>query len=477
MKLVHKIILGNVLTIIFIALTYGFFYQKFEVVLTKLRFVEIADSLNASFLNMRLSEKNYFLYKDKSSLSLIRSELVESDHEVENYKVDITRAVGAGNFKKLKLSLNRYEQEVEKIGFHDKNSEDVEATIREAGRELRLLSEKMVTLERRNVNHIISNSRDQLFYFFCLVLFVAITTTYLFFSKMFRSLREIEKTANSISEGNFQKIEGKISEDELGSVMAAINSMCGELTTRHEELIQSKKLASLGVLTAGVAHELGNPLNNISMVAQTYLELYDHLNRNDRIEYMQTVLEESERIKKIVQDLLDFSKPKEADFKITDINRVIRNSLRLVQNMLHVSGIDSQPDLHEGLPPVFIDENKIQEVFVNLFTNATHAMPSGGTIYIRTSLGEQQDQIIIEVEDTGCGIPSEFLSNIFDPFFSTKGTRGSGLGLSVSYGIIRKHNGKIDVKSELGRGTRFIIQLPIHKTEESGDDQPQNHGD
>jgi two-component system NtrC family sensor kinase len=477
MKLVHKIIFGNVLTIMFIALVYVFSYQKFDLLLNKLDFVEIADSLNATLLRMRLSEKNYFLYRDKSDLSLIQEDLIKSGNAINVERENIIRAVGQENFNQLESSLRRYEHEVARLVGIGAYASEVEESLREAGRKLREQSASMIRLERESVSRMISDSRKALFYFFCLVLIVALTSTYLFFSKMFKSLRGIEKTANSISEGRFVKIKGKISKDELGSVIGAINSMCEELGTRHEQLIQSRKLASLGVLTAGVAHELGNPLNNISMVAQTYIELYKHLGEEDRLDYMKTVLQETERIRKIVQDLLDFSKPKETDFGIVDTNNLIRNSLKLVQNMLHVSGIESRLELEEGLPPVFIDEHKIEEVFVNLLTNAVHAMPSGGIVFLRTKLGEGGDYVVIEVEDTGKGIPQEYVSNIFDPFFSTKGTQGTGLGLSISYGIIRKHNGTIDVKSRVGVGTTFVIQLPIRRVKEEIDERSQDHGD
>ena len=185
---------------------------------------------------------------------------------------------------------------------------------------------------------------------------------------------------------------------------------------------------------------------------------------------METVLAESERIKKIVQDLLDFSRPKKADFKVADINSVVGNSLKLVQNTLDISRIKSQLNLKEDLPAVFIDEDRIREVLVNLLSNAVHAMPSGGTVFIRTKPAKNNDNIIIEVEDTGKGIPQEFISHIFDPFFSTKGAEGTGLGLSISYGIVRRHNGKMEVKSKVGAGTTFFIELPIYRGRENGDD-------
>jgi two-component system NtrC family sensor kinase len=471
MKLVHKITLGNALGITAIILVSAFSYHEFDLVFAKLRFVEIADSLNASFLRMRLSEKNYFLYKDPAELSSIKSELEESHLTVESLSPDIIKAISEQNWQELKLYLNQYEQEIDELGRNNRTAPDRQMKVRESGRKLKLFSENMINLETKTINEILSASKKTLLAFFCVIIFTAITSSYLFFSRIFKNLHRIEKTANAISAGNFRKIEGNIPDNELGSVMKAIDTMCEELETRHEQLIQSKKLASLGILTSGVAHELGNPLNNISMVAQTYLELYDRLRNEDRLEYMKTVLEESERIKKIVQDLLDFSRPKKADFKVANINNVIRNSLKLVQNTFDISGIKSQLNLKEDLPAVFIDEDRIREVLVNLLSNAVHAMPSGGSVFIRTGLAKNQDNIIIEVEDTGKGIPPEFISYIFDPFFSTKGAEGTGLGLSISYGIVRRHNGKMDVKSEVGVGTTFFIELPIYSGREDGDEQ------
>ncbi|MEJ2166807.1 MAG: ATP-binding protein [Desulfobacterales bacterium] len=471
MKLVHKITLGNALGIISIILIAAFSYHEFDLVLAKLRFAEIADSLEASFLRMRLSEKNYFLYKDPSELSAIKSDLKQSHLTVERLSPDIIKAIGQRNWGKLKSYLNEYEQEIDELGKSRDTAPDMQADVREAGRKLRLFSENMISLERKTINKILSASKKTLLAFFCVIIFAAITSSYIFFSKIFKNLRRIEKTAHAISAGNFMKIEGNLSDNELGSVMKAINTMCQELETRHEQLIQSKKLASLGILTSGVAHELGNPLNNISMVAQTYLSLYDTLGNEDRLEYMQTVLEECERIKKIVQDLLDFSRPKKADFKVASINNVIRNSIKLVQNTLDISRIKSQLALQEDLPDVFINEDRIREVLVNLLSNAVHAMPAGGTAIIRSKLAENPDNIIIEVEDTGKGIPPEFISYIFDPFFSTKGAEGTGLGLSISYGIIRRHNGKMDVKSKMGVGTTFIIELPVYRGKEHQDER------
>jgi signal transduction histidine kinase len=315
-----------------------------------------------------------------------------------------------------------------------------------------------------------------LFYSFCAILVLAIGVSHLILFDIRKSLKKIEEVAYSISEGNFDNVEADISGDELGSVMKAINSMSTELKNREEIITQSKKLESLGILTAGVAHELGNPLNNIAMIAQTYGEVYDSLGRQDRIEYMKKVEEEADRIKEIVKNLLDFSRPKKPVLKEIEINSVIKKTLKFVQNMLHVCCIDVRLVLQEGLPHVCIDEPKIQEVFVNLITNAIHAMSPRCELSITTRLADDEAYVAIDVEDTGRGIPPEALPYIFDPFFTTKGVEGTGLGLSVSYGIVKSHQGRIQVRSEVGVGTTFTVELPVYKEREGKDEWSQNHG-
>ena len=455
--------LGNIINIIFIALIYIVAFQFLELMLAKLQFVEIADDLNASFLGMRLSEKNYFLYGDPSFLKDIEVELDDSIASISSVQENIIRAVGESKYEELRRSVKEYKEAIQKAEASNASDGNMQKTVRESGRKLREFSAKIVSLERTKVNDILSHSKKVLFYFFCVIILVAMVATYLFFSKFLSSLKSIERTATCISQGDFCKVEGSITGDELGSVMAAINSMSAELDSRYEQIVQSRKLASLGILTAGVAHELGNPLNNIALVAQSYIELADHLSKEETVSYMKTIEEETERIEKIVQDLLDFSKPKKVNFKETEINRVVEKSLKLVRNMLHVSAIEAKLDLREGLPLVYIDENRIQEVLINLIINAIQVLSPGGLVTVGTHLEEKGEYVVIEVRDTGPGILPEHLPHIFVPFFSTKGVRGTGLGLSVSYGIIKNHNGNMRVESKVNVGTTFFIELPVYR--------------
>ncbi len=463
MKIKNKNILTNIF-IFGLILGIGLFaLQNLNLILTKLRFVEIADDLNASFLEMRLSEKNYFLYHKESFLLDIKEKIESAGLLLESERPDIIRAIGAENFAKLKSDLKNYSDLVEEEEKNPHGDTSLDAKFRAEGQRLREFSSATTRLEREGVNKIISKSKSILIFSFCAVLIGAVFVSH-FISRQIRvSLREIEKIAKSISDGNFSRIESALPDDEFGLVMAAINAMSYELQNREEALIQAKKLASLGILTAGVAHELTNPVNNISMIAQTYMELYDSLDETQRIEFMAKVENETERIKEIIKNLLDFSKPKEANLKESDINKVVQKTLKLVQNMLDISNIETKLTLAEDLPHVFIDQYQIQQVLVNLVTNAVQAMHDGGKLFMSTRCGSAGGSVEITVMDTGKGIPSEFLLHIFDPFFSTKGEGGTGLGLSVSYGIIKNHQGDIRVESKVGVGTTFTIELPVHK--------------
>jgi two-component system NtrC family sensor kinase len=465
MKIEKKLIISTVINGAFIILIGLFAFQNLNSVLTKLRFVEIADDLNASFLEMRIQDKNYFLYRDRKALPAIQEKISEAERTLQDVRDDIVRAIGKSDYDKLETLLHDYSSVVEDARHGSPQDEGLEQRLRAAGKKLREYSSSITHLERKRVNIIIQDSKRILIFSFWAILATALLISHFISQKIVRSLREIERLAKSISEGNFSSIRGFQTKDELGSVITAINSMSEELAHREEQIIQSKKLASMGILTAGVAHEITNPLNNISMIAQTYEELYASLPETDRIGFMQKVDAETERIRKIVKNLLDFSKPKDANPRESDLNAVIQKTMTLVQNMIDVSNIGTTVKLDSGLPHVFIDEDQIQQVLVNLITNAVQAMSAGGRLFVASRPGKSRRSVEITVMDTGKGIAPEFLPHIFDPFFSTKGDGGTGLGLSVSFGIIKNHHGEIRVESKAGVGTTFTVELPVFRAD------------
>lgn len=460
MKIERKIVLSNIFNLALIVLTGFFAFQNMKQVLTKLRFVEIADDLNASFLEMRLSEKNYFLHRDETALERIRGAIDETKRSLRTMRSDIVPAIGDTELGQLEALLENYALAI----GHASGSAPagrIELLVRTEGKKLQEFSDTITHLERRRVNDLIVSSQKFLLYSFLAIILIAILVGHAVSQKIVRSLRAVEKLANSISHGTFNKIEGFKSDDELGAVVAAVNSMSEELREREEELLQSKKLASMGILTAGVAHEITNPLNNISMIAQTYAELYARLGEEERLSLMGKVEGETERIRHVVRNLLDFSRSKEPTLSARDPNVVAFKSVRLVQNMLDVSNIDTRLDFEEGLPRIFIDEHQIQQVLVNLLTNAAQAMTDGGRLVVSTRPCKEGACVEFAVTDTGKGIAPEHLPHVFDPFFSTKGEGGTGLGLSVSYGIVKNHGGDIRVDSRPGAGTTFTVELPV----------------
>jgi two-component system, NtrC family, sensor kinase len=225
----------------------------------------------------------------------------------------------------------------------------------------------------------------------------------------------------------------------------------------EEQMTQTEKLTSLGLLAAGVAHEVNTPLavisNYIQMLAKQMPE------GDPRQSIIEKIVKQTFRASEIVNNLLNFSRTGAAEATSVDVNRVVEETLSLVSHPLKTAHIQVVKELGESLPPVHGSANKLQQVFLNLFLNARDAMPGGGMLEVRT--GAHNGSVEIEIADTGAGIPREDINRIFDPFFTTKSNgRGTGLGLSVSYGIIKEHAGKIDVRSTPGKGTAFHVEFP-----------------
>lgn len=225
----------------------------------------------------------------------------------------------------------------------------------------------------------------------------------------------------------------------------------------EEQITQNEKLTSLGLLAAGVAHEVNTPLavisNYIQMLAKQMPE------GDPRQSIIDKIVKQTFRASEIVNNLLNFSRTGAAEASSVDVNRVVEETLSLVAHPLKTGQIQVVKELGESLPPVHGSANKLQQVFLNLFLNARDAMPGGGMLEVRTSA--QNGSVEVEIADTGGGITREDINRIFDPFFTTKSNgRGTGLGLSVSYGIIKEHAGKIDVRSTPGKGTSFHVEFP-----------------
>jgi two-component system NtrC family sensor kinase len=307
---------------------------------------------------------------------------------------------------------------------------------------------------------------------------LALGLGYIIANKMSRPVQQLIEASNQVSQGNLSPVIGPISTSEIGVLQTTFKQMLTSLQERDErqkkesenKLLQSEKQASVGKLAGGVAHEINNPLTGI--VTFTHMLL----RRNDIPEEVRTDLEtiaqETERVRKIVKGLLDFSRQTELDREPTDVNRLVRQAVTLVENQALIKGVNLTLEPGDGLPMVTLDRNQMQSVLLNIIINALDATDPGGSINITTNIGIStskpgQKGIEILCTDTGCGIPPENLNRLFDPFFTTKDVgHGTGLGLSVSYGIVERHGGTIWVQSKVGKGSTFKVWLP---TEEQSD--------
>jgi two-component system NtrC family sensor kinase len=230
-----------------------------------------------------------------------------------------------------------------------------------------------------------------------------------------------------------------------------------ERVNLESQLIQAEKLSSIGLLAAGVAHEVNTPLAVIASQAQLLMRQEVADESQSRI--IDKIIKQSFRASEIVNHLLKFSRVSDSEHVELDLNKLIRETLSLVDPMLRASKITLNAQLSPSVPPVYGNQGKLQQVFMNLIMNARDAMPRGGELTLATEC--ENSTVHVEVTDNGVGIPPDHLTKIFDPFFTTKGTsRGTGLGLAVTYGIIREHSGKIQVQSAVGMGTTFKLEFP-----------------
>ena len=226
----------------------------------------------------------------------------------------------------------------------------------------------------------------------------------------------------------------------------------------EEQMVQTEKLTSLGLLAAGVAHEVNTPLAVISNYIQM---LAKQIPADDpRQQTIERIVKQTFRASEIVNNLLNFSRMGAAELVEVDVNSVLEETLALVQHPLKTARVNIVRNYKKELPTVLGSTTRLQQVFLNLFINARDAMPGGGMLEVRTAA--YNGSVEIEVTDTGAGIPAEHVHRIFDPFFTTKSSgRGTGLGLSISYGIIKEHAGKVDVRSTPGKGTSFRLEFPV----------------
>jgi two-component system NtrC family sensor kinase len=235
-----------------------------------------------------------------------------------------------------------------------------------------------------------------------------------------------------------------------------------EIKQMQAHLIQQEKLASLGKLAAGIAHEINNPLGGILIYSHLLLE--DTKKEDPQYQNLEKIVKETTRCRDIVKGLLQFARPKEPDVTQIDINATLDNALSLLESQAIFQNVTIKKKYADELPPVVADRSQLQQVFINIILNAVDAMDSKGILTLKTAISEGEPFIKVSISDTGQGIKKGDRSRLFEPFFTTKEVGvGTGLGLAICYSIIQKHQGVIEVESEIGKGSTFTVKLPLMK--------------
>ncbi|MBW2262734.1 MAG: HAMP domain-containing protein [Deltaproteobacteria bacterium] len=436
---------------------------------TRLQFIEIADQLNNEALQARRFEKNYFLYG--TNLEDVLRHIETAHRHLSSSKVEFGSIVGMESLERLERHLGRYRELIFQLRQLEAPGRDnvveqraeIERTLRTHGAELVSFALELARRERSTVRTLLGVMKGVTVAFLLCFLVLSVYSADFLSRHIIRRLNRLMQLTKRIGEGDLSPIvPARKYRDEFTNLVVALNHMIGEVERRHQVMVQSHKLRAVGRLTAGVAHELNNPINNIMLTAAALREDYASLSDDERLDMTKDLVEQADRSRKIVRNLLDFAREGEIEMGKLDVREIVEESIALVANQLKLSRVKAKIDLPENLPPVNGDRQYLSQIFVNLALNAVDAMPQGGTLGVSADLEAEGGFLATHVSDTGSGIPDHILQSIFDPFFTTRPTgQGTGLGLSVSLGIARRHGGDIRVTSREGEGTTFTVLLPI----------------
>lgn len=426
--------------------------------------LELVEDLYDNILEMRRYEKNFLLYKGQDN----RDQTIQFFNKIRQIYARISES--PENFYDIKKDMTQMGKEFEAYGqmieyfIIGNSSFDIarnnQEKIRAAGSRMIDLAKGLLDFSRGKVARtaqsairlpMISSGLLILLFFIGLVLINR---------KVVRPLVMLERATEKIGRGDFGPISHpERIESEVDRLVFAFNRMVEELDARQEQIIHTRKIASLGTLVSGVAHELNNPINNIILTIDT-LAGKRKLTEERRDKLQEDILEQAIRASGIVKNLLDFSRAEVSAMQDVDANLLLNDIFKIIENDLALKKIRLLKQIDPHLPVLVGNRQGLQQVFFNLVINAVQAMTINGELTVKAVLDENR-WVVISVQDTGEGILKEDLPHIFDPFFTTKDVgKGTGLGLSVSYGIVKKHGGRITVESEKGKGTTFTVALP-----------------
>jgi two-component system NtrC family sensor kinase len=446
-----------------------FMLSRLEV---RLRFLDLADRYTVEIQQARRFEKNYFLYG--TNLQDVQEHLANARGLLTSAEPEAAKVLPLSSIRRMREHLEGYESLIGRLAVLDRGpgkegAEEkggIEAELRNHGSQMVTFALELAQQERTSVEATLSLFKRLPPIFLATLLVLSVIIANFLARQMLGPLSRLVAAAQRIAQGDFTPMQpARWYRDEYSNLASALNMMVGELARRQKVLVQSHKLRAVGTLTAGVAHELNNPINNIVLTAEMLKEDYPSLSDGERLDMVNDLVEQAARSQKIVRNLLDFARESKIQTERLDLADLLRGTANLAANQIKLSGAKVLMEIPENLPPIHGDRQSLSQVFLNLLLNAPdHAVGKGGRIVISAQEARDGDFVHVRVSDDGQGIAAHVLPYIFDPFFTTKSKgKGTGLGLSVSLGIVRQHGGDIHVESELGKGTTFTVLLPTVK--------------
>ncbi|GAB4411994.1 MAG: ATP-binding protein [Thermodesulfovibrionales bacterium] len=459
-SLKHKVLLGYILGFLLmsgvIIVNWSNFEKMQSLVLSGERVSELIDTI----LEVRRYEKNYFLYgkeEDFMELSLyldrLKTLISENKKDIELFSDKELPSAFEKDIRGYEAAFSRLRNKNGEVNY-------LEGVIRNKGRDIVKKAEALSDIKKERIGKVLLVSRNILTFSIVFLVSAGFIAGAFFYRSFARPLMLFEKHMKKIAEGEYSFIPVLSQDREMLSLSKAFNRMLVELELRQSHLIRTEKLASLGTLLFGVAHELNNPLNNISTSCQILREEIETADPEFKKELLSQIESETDRARDIVRSILDYSKT--GTREVVNISNLVREAIKFIK-----AEVPPKVELALEIPEditVEADPQQLKQVFLNLIKNSIEAMDGEGKVTI--SAKHHDPHIEIRVTDTGKGMSQEVLSKIFDPFFTTKeGRKGYGLGLFVTHNIIKEHGGTIDVQSSPGHGTTFLIRLPEREDE------------
>lgn len=432
-------------------------------------------------LEMRRFEKNLFLYHQASDWREYETYLERAKLLLRDNAAEFALLAPPRRITQLSAELARYEQLLADYWRKQQNdpggAAQMASRIRLSGKDIVTLAADIAGTERAALQNALEHHRMNLVVSILLLIALVVLVGQVLSRMVARPLKQLEESMEAIAGGRLAKLDIRSTDREIVSLTAAFNHVMHELDLRQRHLVRSEKLASLGTLLSGVAHELNNPLSNISTSCQILIEEGDACEAGFQHELLTQIDEQTLRARNIVRTLLDFARDRDFKAENLPLAPLIEETLSFVKGQIpaHVAVRREIPD-HLT---VAADKQRLQQAFLNLIKNAVEALEGAGEIVIRATRrrpGEEnstagytqygrcdasRERVEIEISDNGGGIPPEILPRIFDPFYTTKDVgKGSGLGLFIVFEIIEEHGGCIAVASTAGKGASFRVQLP-----------------